>query len=67
MEYRIMKPYEHAKLSAKVFGGEYEDYIKKTIKDDVQKRLKSDCYGKIDNEEVIKRAWKQKLTIKYLS
>jgi len=46
---------------------QYEDYIKKTIKDDVQKRLKSDCYGKIDNEEVIKRAWKQKLTIKYLS
>jgi len=46
---------------------QYEDYIKKTIKDDVQKRLKSDCYGTIDNEEVIKRAWKQKLTIKYLS
>lgn len=46
---------------------QYEDYIKKNIKDDVQKRLKSDCYGTIDNEEEIKRAWKQKLTIKYLS
>ena len=46
---------------------QYEDYIKKNIKDDVRKRLKSDCYGTIDNEEEIKRAWKQKLTIKYLS
>jgi hypothetical protein len=46
---------------------QYEDYIKKNIKDDVQKRLKSNCYGTIDNEEEIKRAWKQKLTIKYLS
>lgn len=46
---------------------QYEDYIKKNIKDDVRKRLKSNCYGTIDNEEEIKRAWKQKLTIKYLS
>jgi len=46
---------------------QYEDYIKKNIKDDVRKRLKSDCYGTIDNEEAIKRLWKQKLTIKYLS
>jgi hypothetical protein len=46
---------------------QYEDYIKKTIKNDIKKRLKSDCYGNIDNEEAIKRAWKQKLTIKYLS
>jgi hypothetical protein len=46
---------------------QYEDYIKKNIKDDVRKRLKSDCYGTVDNEEEIKKAWKQKLTIKYLS
>lgn len=45
---------------------QYEDYIK-NIKNDVKKRLKSDCYGNVDNEEAIKRAWKQKLTIKYLS
>ena len=45
----------------------YENYIEKTIKNDVKKRLKSECYGKVDEEDFIKRVWKQKLTIKYFS
>ena len=46
---------------------QYENYIKNIIKNDVSKRLKSECYGKINNDDEIKRMWKQKLTIKYLS
>lgn len=46
---------------------QYEYYIKNIIKNNVTKRLKSECYGKLNNEDEIKRAWKQKLTIKYLS
>jgi hypothetical protein len=46
---------------------QYENYIKNNIKYDVKKRLKSDCYGVIDNKNDIKRLWKQKLTIKYFS
>ena len=46
---------------------QYEYYIKNIIKNNVTKRLKSECYGKLNSEDEIKRAWKQKLTIKYLS
>jgi len=46
---------------------QYEYYIKNIIKNNVTKRLKSECYGKLNTEDEIKRAWKQKLTIKYLS
>ena len=46
---------------------QYEYYIKNIINNDVNKRLKSECYGELNNEEEIKRVWKQKLTIKYLS
>lgn len=70
VEYTKNKIYLNKVQEAKenlYYINQYEDYIKKTIKNDVRKRLKSDCYGIIDNEEEIKRAWKQKLTIKYLS
>lgn len=70
VEYIRNKIYLNKNQEAKenlYYINQYEDYINKNIKDDVQKRLKSDCYGTIDNEEEIKRAWKQKLTIKYLS
>lgn len=46
---------------------QYENYINKNIKNDVNKRLKSTCFGKINLENDIKRAWKNKFTLEYFS
>lgn len=46
---------------------EYEKYIKTTINNNILKRLKSKCYGKINYEEEIKEIWKKKQTLKYIS
>ena len=46
---------------------EFEDYIKNNLHNNIQKRLKSTCYGKINYEEEIKEIWKKKLTLKYIT
>ena len=46
---------------------EYEKYINENINNNILKRLKSNCYGKINYEEEIKEIWKKKLTLKYIS
>jgi hypothetical protein len=46
---------------------EYEKYIIKNINNNILKRLKSECYGKINYEDEIKEIWKKKLTLKYIS
>lgn len=46
---------------------EYENYIKNVIKNDVNKRLKGECFGKINSENDIKRAWRNKFTLEYIS
>jgi len=46
---------------------EYEKYINENIKNNILKRLKSKCYGKINYEDEIKEIWKKKLTLKYIS
>ena len=46
---------------------EYEKYINENINNNILKRLKSNCYGKINYEDEIKEIWKKKLTLKYIS
>jgi len=46
---------------------EYEKYIIENINNNILKRLKSECYGKINYEDEIKEIWKKKLTLKYIS
>lgn len=46
---------------------EFEDYIKNNLHNNIQKRLKSTCYGKINYEEEIKEIWRKKLTLKYIT
>ena len=46
---------------------EYEKYIDTNINNNILKRLKSNCYGKINYEDEIKEIWKKKLTLKYIS
>jgi hypothetical protein len=46
---------------------EYEKYINTNINNNILKRLKSNCYGKINYEDEIKEIWKKKLTLKYIS
>jgi hypothetical protein len=46
---------------------EYEKYININIKNNILKRLKSKCYGKINYDEEIKKLWRKKLTLKYIS
>jgi hypothetical protein len=46
---------------------EYEKYIDEIIKNNILKRLKSKCYGKINYDEEIKEIWKKKLTLKYIT
>jgi len=46
---------------------EYEKYINENIKNNILKRLKSKCYGKINYDDEIKEIWKKKLTLKYIS
>lgn len=46
---------------------EYEKYIVDNINNNILKRLKSKCYGKINYDEEIKEIWKKKLTLKYIS
>ena len=46
---------------------EFENYIKTNIHNDILKRLKSSCYGKINYNEEIKEIWKKKLTLKYIT
>ena len=46
---------------------EYEKYINTNIHNNILKRLKSNCYGKINYEDEIKEIWKKKLTLKYIS
>ena len=46
---------------------EYEKYINENIKNNILKRLKSKCYGKINYNEEIKELWKKKLTLKYIT
>ena len=42
---------------------EYENYIQKNVRNDIKKRLKSQCYGIVNNEEY-KIGWKKRRTIK---
>lgn len=44
----------------------YEEYIKNDIKNDIKKRLRSECYGIINKEDDIKKLWKKRLTLKYV-
>ena len=46
---------------------QYEIYITETINNNIEKRLKSKCYGQINYEDEIKEIWKKKLTLKYIS
>ena len=46
---------------------EYEKYIVDIINNNILKRLKSSCYGKINYDDEIKEIWKKKLTLKYIS
>jgi len=46
---------------------EYEKYIDTSIHNNILKRLKSTCYGKINYEDEIKEIWKKKLTLKYIT
>jgi hypothetical protein len=46
---------------------EYEKYINTNINNNILKRLKSNCYGKINYEDEIKEIWKKKLTLKYIT
>ena len=46
---------------------QYEKYITETINNNIVKRLKSKCYGKINYEDEIKEIWKKKLTLKYIT
>jgi hypothetical protein len=46
---------------------EYEEYINTKINNNILKRLKSNCYGKINYEDEIKEIWKKKLTLKYIT
>ena len=46
---------------------EFEKYIKTIIHNDILKRLKSSCYGKINRVEEIREIWKKKLTLKYIT
>jgi len=46
---------------------EYEKYINTKINNNILKRLKSNCYGKINYEDEIKEIWKKKLTLKYIT
>jgi hypothetical protein len=46
---------------------QYEKYIIENISNNIIKRLKSNCYGKINYEDEIKEIWKKKLTLKYIT
>jgi len=46
---------------------EYEKYIKENLNNNILKRLKSNCYGKINYEDEIREIWKKKLTLKYIT
>lgn len=46
---------------------EYEKYIVTSIHNNILKRLKSSCYGKINYDDEIKEIWKKKLTLKYIT
>jgi hypothetical protein len=46
---------------------EYEKYIKDNLHNNILKRLKSKCYGKINYEDEIREIWKKKLTLKYIT
>ena len=46
---------------------EYEKYINENINNNIQKRLKSKCYGKINYHDEIKEIWKKNLTLKYIT
>lgn len=46
---------------------EFENYIKDSLNNNISKRLKSNCYGKINYEDEIKEIWKKKLTLKYIT
>lgn len=46
---------------------EFETYIKTNIHNDISKRLKSSCYGKINYDEEIKEIWRKRLTLKYIT
>jgi hypothetical protein len=46
---------------------DYDRYIATNIHNNLLKRLKSDCYGKINHEDEIKEIWRKKLTLKYIT
>jgi len=46
---------------------EFENYISTNIHNDILKRLKSSCYGKINYNEEIKEIWRKRLTLKYIT
>ena len=46
---------------------QFENYIKDSLNNNISKRLKSNCYGKINYEDEIKEIWKKKLTLKYIT
>jgi hypothetical protein len=54
----------HEKL---YYINEFENYINNNLHNNILKRLKSNCYGKINYEDEIKEIWKKKLTLKYIT
>jgi hypothetical protein len=62
--YTINKTLSNEKL---YYINEYENYIKDNIHNNILKRLKSKCYGKINYEDEIREIWKKKLTLKYIT
>ena len=62
--YTINKVLSNEKL---YYINEYERYINKNLNNNILKRLKSKCYGKINYEDEIREIWKKKLTLKYIT
>jgi len=64
---KIFKNDKKTSLDNLYYINQYDNYIKKNIKKDVDKRLKIKCYGDINNEEMLKRLWDKKMTIDKIS
>lgn len=46
---------------------EYYKYIEDNFKDDIDKRLKTKCFGEINYEAELKQLWNKRLTIDYIN
>ena len=59
---------DHTMANEKLYYiNQFEKYITETINNNIVKRLRSNCYGKINYEDEIKEIWKKKLTLKYIT